>query len=69
MNSFLKLYGDNDLKDGRIAIVAGGGNNKDTLAEMLANNVNVLITGITANSGSLSEIHVLEQENRINVLG
>jgi len=65
----LYLYGDNDIKDGKIAIVAGGGNNKDTVLEMLDNNVSVLITGISVNNESYSEIHKLEQNNNINVLG
>jgi putative NIF3 family GTP cyclohydrolase 1 type 2 len=65
----LYLYGDNKIIDGRIAIVAGGGNNKDTISEMLENNVNVLITGISVNNEHSVETHRLEQENCINVLG
>ena len=65
----LYLYGDSNIKDGRIAIVAGGGNNIDTISEMAENNVNVLITGISVNNESYSEIHKLEQKNCINVLG
>jgi len=65
----LYLYGDTNIKDGRIAIVAGGGNNKETLAEMIENNVNVLITGISANNESYLEVHKFEQKNCINLLG
>lgn len=68
-NTSLYLYGDNDIKDGRVAIVAGGGNNKDTVTEMLENNVKVLITGISVKNARSEEVHELEQENRINVLG
>jgi putative NIF3 family GTP cyclohydrolase 1 type 2 len=68
-NTSLYLYGDNNIKDRRIAIVAGGGNNKDTVFEMIENNVSVLISGITVNNESYSEVHELEQKNRINVLG
>jgi putative NIF3 family GTP cyclohydrolase 1 type 2 len=68
-NTRLYLYGDSNIKDGRIAIVAGGGNNKDTISEMVENNVNILITGITANNETYSEVHELEQKNCINVLG
>jgi putative NIF3 family GTP cyclohydrolase 1 type 2 len=68
-NTSLYLYGDNNIKDSRIAIVAGGGNNKDTVFEMIENNVSVLISGITVNNESYSEVHELEQKNRINVLG
>ncbi|HEY8890328.1 MAG TPA: Nif3-like dinuclear metal center hexameric protein [Clostridium sp.] len=65
----LYLYGDSNIKDGRIAIVAGGGNNKDTVTEMIENNINVLITGISVNNESYSAVHELEQNNCINVLG
>lgn len=65
----LYLYGDSNIKDGRIAIVAGGGNNKDTVSEMIENNINVLITGISTNNEKFSEVHEFEQKNRINVLG
>ncbi|MCQ1529952.1 Nif3-like dinuclear metal center hexameric protein [Lutispora saccharofermentans] len=65
----LYLYGDIAIKDGRIAIVAGGGNNIDTVSEMVENKVDVLITGISANNEDCSEVHELERKSRINVLG
>jgi len=68
-NTSLYIYGDNNIKDGRVAIVAGGGNNKDTVSEMIENNVSVLISGITVNNERYSEVHELEQKNHINVLG
>jgi putative NIF3 family GTP cyclohydrolase 1 type 2 len=68
-NTSIYLYADNNIKDGRIAIVAGGGNNKDTVSEMIENNVSVLITGISVNNESFSEVHKLEFINHINVLG
>lgn len=63
------LYGENNINDGRVAIVAGGGNNKDTISEMLENNVKVLITGITVKNVTSSDTHELEKNNCINVLG
>lgn len=68
-NTSLYLYGDTIIKGGRIAIVAGGGNSIDTVSDMIDNNVDVLITGISANNEDYSDIHSLEQKNRINVLG
>lgn len=65
----LYLYGDNHIGNGKVAIVAGGGNNKDTVYKMLENNVNVLITGISVNNESYSEVHELEQKKCVNVLG
>lgn len=68
-NTSLYLYGNNNIKDGRVAIVAGGGNNIGTVSEMIENNVDVLITGISVNNEDYSEVHELEQKNHINVLG
>lgn len=65
----LYLYGDRNIMDGKVAIVAGGGNNTDTIIEMIKNHVYVLITGISANDNSRLEIHELEKRNHINVLG
>lgn len=65
----LYLYGDSNIKDGRVAIVAGGGNNRDTISEMLQNNIKVLITGISLKNEHSAEAHELEQKNGINVLG
>lgn len=65
----LYLNGKSNIEDGRVAIVAGGGNNKDTVSEMLENNVRVLISGITVNNEAYSQVHKLEQENAISVLG
>lgn len=62
-------YGDSNIKDGKVAIVAGGGNNKDTIHEMIENNVSTLITGISLKNKSYSEVHEFEQRNGINVLG
>lgn len=57
------------IRNGRVAIVAGGGNDIATVFEMNENDVDILITGISANSKNYSEIHELEQKYHINVLG
>lgn len=64
----LYLYGDNIIDD-NIGIVAGGGNTMETIAELLDNNIKVLVSGITINNEVSSEIHNLEKANKINVLG
>lgn len=68
-NTRLYLYGDKVIEHGRVAIVAGGGNNMETIYEMLHNEVKVLITGISVNSVAYSQVHEFEEKNRINVLG
>lgn len=65
----LYMYGDQDIKDCRVAIIAGGGNNKDFVLEMLDNNVSTLITGITCKNDHSEAVHRLEQESRLNVIG
>lgn len=65
----LYLYGNNHIKDGRVAIVAGGGNSIETAKEMIENNVNILITGVSINNKKYSEVHEFEEKNHINILG
>lgn len=65
----LYMYGDLDIRDGRVAIIAGGGNAKDFVTEMIDNNVSTLITGITCKNARSEAVHRLEQESGINVIG
>jgi putative NIF3 family GTP cyclohydrolase 1 type 2 len=65
----LYLYGDSNIVDGRVAVIAGGGNSVATVYEMLNNNVNILITGISANTKRYLNVHEFEQKKGITVLG
>ena len=40
-----------------------------TVAELLENNIKVLVSGVTVNNEVFSEVHKLEKANKINVLG
>jgi len=62
-------YGDSAIRDGRVALVAGGGNDLAVVTEMFENNVKVLVTGITANNEVSASVHAFEKKNRVNVLG
>jgi putative NIF3 family GTP cyclohydrolase 1 type 2 len=62
-------YGKSEILDGKVAIVAGGGNSIDTVSEMLEEEVKVLITGISTNIERYSEVHKFENDNKVNVLG
>lgn len=64
----LYAYGDNRI-DGIIGIVAGGGNIRETVDELLENDIKVLVSGITVKNEFSSEVHNLEKANQINVLG
>jgi putative NIF3 family GTP cyclohydrolase 1 type 2 len=62
-------YGDTEIFNGRVAIVAGGGNDMDVLPSVVDKKVNTFITGITENNERYVEVHTFEKEKRINVLG
>ncbi|NDW12038.1 hypothetical protein D0T50_03940 [Bacteroides sp. 214] len=65
----LYQYGDNEIKDGIVAVVAGGGNNTFVLPELHKNNISTLITGITLKNEVSAETHEYAEKNRINILG
>lgn len=62
-------YGDREIRNGRVAVVAGGGNDMDSVMEIIDNNINTFITGITCRNARSEEVHRLEQERGINVIG
>ena len=65
----LYQYGDSNVTNNRVAIVAGGGNDSDVVNEVIKNGVNVLISGLSlCNSYSLNA-HELEKAHKINLLG
>jgi len=61
-------YGDNKIKEGIVAVVAGGGLN-ETIEEIAQSNVNTFITGISAKSDHSKKAHELAEKYRINILG
>ena len=65
----LYTYGDNEIKDGRVALVAGGGNDISIVPELLEHDVKTYITGITLVSEYSANVHDFEKENHINVMG
>lgn len=64
----LYRYGDNKIKDGIVAIVAGGGL-EETIEELAQNKVNVLVTGISAKTDYSRKAYEFAEKHRINVLG
>jgi len=62
-------YGDNGIKNGKVAVVAGGGNEKGILEEIAGAGVNTFITGITAKSEYSKEAHDFAKKHKINILG
>ena len=61
-------YGDSEIKDRIVAVVAGGGLD-DTIEEIAQNKVNVLVTGITVKNDHSKKSHDFAKKHRINILG
>ncbi len=61
-------YGDSEISNGTVAVVAGGGLD-ETIEEIAQNKVNVLVTGITAKNDHSKKAHEFAEKHRINVLG
>jgi len=64
----LYQYGESTMADKKVAVVAGGGGNVFTINELIKNDIDILITGITTAKNS-PEAHELAKENNLNILG
>lgn len=62
-------YGDNEIKDRTVAVIAGGGNDADMLEEIAKAGVNAFVTGITVKNEHSRKAHDFAEKHRINVLG
>jgi len=65
----LYRYGEPEIKDGKVSLCAGGGNDITVIEDLLKENVNVHITGISLENIYSELSHKLERENKINLLG
>ncbi len=62
-------YGDSEIKDGVIAIIAGGGNDIDMLEEVAKSGINTFVTGITVKNDHSKNAHDFAEKHKINILG
>lgn len=62
-------YGENEIKKGIVAVVAGAGNSVDTIKDVEKNGVNTIITGISVKNNYTEEAHNFAEKNKINILG
>lgn len=62
-------YGDNDITNATVAVIAGGGNEVDALIEISRAGVNVLVTGIAAKNEYTLKAHESAEKHGINILG
>ena len=68
----LREYGDDIIKDGKIALAAGGGNLDFVAREVSQLKINTYLTGCTRivpTFEPVMEFHRISKENRINVIG
>ncbi len=62
-------YGSNDIKNGKVALAAGGGNEQFALEEVLNLRINTYITGITIKNDISKKSHEFAEKNKINLIG
>lgn len=70
--SKLYLYGDKNIQDKKIGVIAGGGNTLTSIKELIQEGAEILITGVTRMTESYKptiETHEFAKENKISILG
>ena len=65
----LYQYGQNEILDNKVAVVAGGGNAEFVVHELIENKIKLLITGLTLKNDISAGTHELEKNNQINIIG
>ena len=65
----LYQYGTETIKNNRVGVCAGGGNDLDVVEEIIRHGINVLISGLSVKNAYSVEAHRLEKEHGINLLG
>ena len=65
----LYQYGESEIKNSIVSLCAGGGNNLDTIEDLIKEGANVHITGISVKNFYTEKSHELEKENKINLIG
>ncbi len=62
-------YGDPAIKNQKVAVVAGGGNEIETLEDLVKRDINTFVTGITAFNDHSKKEHEFAKQYKINILG
>ena len=65
----LYQYGSDEIKDGMIATIGGGGNQLEMLKEIADEGVNTFALGVTIKNDFSAEPHKFAEDNGINILG
>ena len=61
-------YGENRIRNNRVAVIAGGGLSED-IEEISKNGVNTFVTGISVRNEYSKKSHEFAREYKINILG
>ncbi|MEI6285703.1 MAG: Nif3-like dinuclear metal center hexameric protein [Bacillota bacterium] len=64
----LDNYGDNEIRDGMVAVIAGGGLTV-AIEDIAQNNVNTFVTGISVQNDYSKKAHQFAEKHKINILG
>jgi len=62
-------YGSDEIKDNKVALVAGGGNEIEIVQEIIDLGINTYITGITLLNEYSKPTHDFEENHKINLIG
>ncbi len=62
-------YGSPEIAGGKLAVVAGGGNQVDVLEDLVGEGINTFVTGVTVDNDHSKAAHEFAREKRINLLG
>lgn len=62
-------YGNNEIKNKIVAVIAGGGNDLNMLKEIVSEGINTFVTGITAKNEYSKKAHDFAEKHKINILG
>jgi len=62
-------YGTDEIKDGMVAVIGGGGNMIEMLEEIKKEGVNTFVTGISSVNYHSKASHEFTEKNKINILG
>ncbi len=62
-------YGADEIVGGKVAVLAGGGNEYEIIQEVKEKGVNTVVVGISVKNDFSQKVHKFEEENGINLLG
>ncbi|MCL1806839.1 MAG: Nif3-like dinuclear metal center hexameric protein [Oscillospiraceae bacterium] len=65
----LYLYGDEKIKDNRVGMCGGCGNDRGIVNQFLETGINTYITGVSINGLYWGDVHELQKAKGVNVLG